>query len=56
MKATAKSTSSAKAASSRTKMAKEGIEDDRAGYGCCRPLSPSGSSSHHIFRRYDGET
>ncbi len=26
------------------------------GYGCGRSLSPSGSSSRHIFRRYDGET
>ncbi len=26
------------------------------GYGCGWPLSPSGSSSLHIFRRYDGET
>jgi len=26
------------------------------GYGCGKPLSPPGSSSRHIFRRYDGET
>ena len=56
VKATAKRSSRLKTTSQRTKAMKANIKRDRTRYGCCRPLSKSGSTSRHIFRRYDGET